>query len=643
MVNESAAKRVATREEVEKRTRREERTMAMGKQGEEEEEVGVKEVTMEGEDTVSPLSSKQSTERSKGNQQEEGWKQVGGKEKERRMLEATSKASIVGIKMVRIGNTGTTGWSVKDVRYFFQMLERIDPTALVINARNDKASAMKPKDMTKMNAMDYKGYLDMRNDNWGGPTENKTKTVWMCHVATDIMSPALQQLRDDEKVQEYLNAGNITMQYTKLNESNSKVAFHIANKDPKFTNKNDLEERLQRHLNQHSEKPIPIHIINMNVNGKNFSTRMCTAVVGGKDIRKVETIMKTKPFGELEIIPFVWKFQEITGYTRRLREHEEVIKLCRAIKIEEMSVEEEMDSFKEALEIHHAYQYVVDVFPATHASRTGVVYVQYINQHKETVLEMIKESIKAVKTIRSQEGIIVPFPEGPKLINNNGSVNPSIQTTNTPRTNSQIPRTKYGELLDKKYKPVSNPTQVPWAISVTNKSFMDALTGTGVRDTSSQNKDSDSEAGYTFKSGNTSGMKTLREAELEAENARLVQQLQDKEEQYKATMEHMQEEFERKRQEDKEKQEQQNQDIEQMVADNKRQIEQLMKMLNALTTNGTKDVDNSKGTEQGSTPKRQRKRQVHTPTRKTTNRNEDTSLTLADAEPIALEEGYATN
>jgi hypothetical protein len=115
---------------------------------------GTMEVTMEEEETVSPLSSKQSIEEGSKRRQQEGWRLVGGKEKERSMVEATSKANTVGIKMVRIGKTGSTGYSVKDVSYFFKMLERIDPTAMVINARNEKASTMKIKDVIKMSVMD---------------------------------------------------------------------------------------------------------------------------------------------------------------------------------------------------------------------------------------------------------------------------------------------------------------------------------------------------------------------------------------------------------------------------------------------------------------------------------------------------------
>jgi hypothetical protein len=361
----------------------------------------------------------------------------------------------------------------------------------------------------------------MRSDSWGGPTENKTKTTWMCYIVTDTMSPNLQQLREDTQVKEYLRAGDIILQYTKLQESNSRVVFHIANKDPRYTNRNDLEERLQKHMDRYSDKFIPIHVLNMATNGKNFNTRMCTAVVGGKDVRKMENIFKEHPFNKLELIPFSWKFQDNAGYTRRLKEHEGVLKLCKAIKLEEKNIHDDFEDFKGLMEADPAYQFVVDVFPATHAERTGVAYVQYINDHRAAVMGMIQDSIRKIKDkqMEAEEETILPFPNGPKIVNTNGAVAPTIQTTTTNKTSTPIPRSKYGGLLDQNYEAVSTPHQVPWAISVNTKSFREVATG---KVTFHQDSDSDTD---TFKSGNTSGKKSNREAELEEENQQLNKQL----------------------------------------------------------------------------------------------------------------------
>jgi hypothetical protein len=406
--NEYVAKRVAARasEDEEEEKTGDKILGRMGEDSEEEEEETDKEeevlVMIEEEDTVSPLSSRQSTITG-GRSKHDGWKTVGRKERRDAVTEATSKANTVGVKMVRIGKTGSTGYTPRNVSYFFTMLGRIDKTAVVLNARNETTSAKTVNEMEQMNAMDYKGFLDMRTDSWGGPTENKSKTVWMCYIASDLLQPNLQQLREDKQVQEYLRAGDITLQYTKLRESNSRIAFHIANKDPKYTNRNDLEERLIEHMKKWNDKDIPIHVLNMATAGKNFNTRMCTAVVGGRDVRKVESLFKEHPFEDLELIPISWKFQDIAGYTRRLKEHEAVLKLSRAIKLEEMNVQDELDDFKMLMGGDPAKEHVIDVFPANHAERTGVIYVQYINEHRPVVMQMVQDIVRKLKERRHEE------------------------------------------------------------------------------------------------------------------------------------------------------------------------------------------------------------------------------------------------
>jgi hypothetical protein len=448
--------------------------------------------------------------------------------------------------------------------------------------------------------------------------------VWMCHVATDILTPTLQQLRDDKQVQEFFKQGDVTMQYTKLHESNSKVAFHFANKDPKYTNRNDLEERMKNHLNQFSEKMIPIHVLNMAVSGKNFTTRMCTAVVGSKDIRKVESILKTHPFNELEIIPFSWKFQDSAGYTRRLKEHEGVLKLCRAIKLEEMNVNDELDDFKFLMEADtQTYKFIVDIFPANHAERTGVTYVQYINQHKEAVIGLIQDVIRRMKEKRAeQEETILPFPEGPKIVNNKGSVAPSIQTTTTNKTSTPVPGSKYSELLDPNQQVTSTSNQVPWAISVNARSFREIVTG---RPASPDQSDNETE---TSRSGITSGYKSARETELEHDKQKLQKQMEDKEEQFQMTMKQVQESFDRQRLRDREYQEHQSklhkqemaalqaehkQEMTKLTAENKEQLENLKTIILALAAQIDK-TEEAKSTQEdlGSTPKRSKKRQVST-------------------------------
>jgi hypothetical protein len=223
--------------------------------------------------------------------------------------------------------------------------------------------------------MDYKTFLDLRTDNWGGPSEQRSRTMWMFYVASDILTPSLQVLRNDNRITQYLSNGNISMQFTKLLDSNSRILFHVANKDPVHTNRIELEAQLQDHVNRFSNATIQLHLINMEVTGQNIKTRMCTAVEGGKYQMKVEEILNKHSFEDLDLIMFSWKRKHLLGYTKRVREHEKVIEMCRAIKLERVDPLTMIGQFRNLLHKSGAAAWIVDVFPATHATNTGVVLV----------------------------------------------------------------------------------------------------------------------------------------------------------------------------------------------------------------------------------------------------------------------------
>jgi hypothetical protein len=229
---------------------------------------------------------------------------------------------------------------------------------------------------------------------------------------------------------------------------------------------------------------------------------------------------------------------------------------------------------------------VIDVFPATHAMRTGIVYVQYINEERAAVMQMVQETIRKMKEKRQveEDRAILQFPHGPKIANTSGSVAPTIQTNKTNKTNSTIPGSRYGGLLNPN-QITAAVNQVPWAISVNNKSFMDALIG---KATETMGSDSETD---TFRSVN-SGRKSIRETELEEENRNLAKKLRDSETQYQQLLKQVHDN-ERKRQEDGKKQE--------------RQMEELRAMILMLMESKSDSRSEGNNNDQGSTPKRKKR------------------------------------
>ena len=139
---------------------------------------------------------------------------------------------------------------------------------------------------------------------WGGPTEQQDQTLWMCYIATDVLEPNLALLRQNTYFIQYLDLVKCTLQLTKLHESISRVVYHAAYKDPLHTNKNELEARIQDHINtHHPSRPLPIHLINIDAKFKNGDktdvVRMCTVVVGTRDVTAVVKTLTRVPFEPL--------------------------------------------------------------------------------------------------------------------------------------------------------------------------------------------------------------------------------------------------------------------------------------------------------------------------------------------------------
>ena len=463
------------------------------------------------------------------------WKTVGSNDKPSDV--AAKKAKMIGIKLVRMGTRGATGYHPKDLAVFFEELSQIDPGAIILNHACDPISATPVAQLAKFTSMDYKGFLDMKSDPWGGPTENKERTVWMCYAASDTLAPSLQALRKEPRMRKYLNNGNISLQFTKLKESNSRVAFHVAHKDPKHTNRNELEARLAKHINAHADHPIPIHLLDMAVRGKSYNTRMCTAVVGGKDRAVVERVMTQHLFPDLEIIPFSWKHKHPAAYEQKLKEHDMITNMSRAFRLEQVDQTSVLPHMREMLMKSDAKPSIVDISPASHAATSGVVYVQYLQPHKDLVLSALEGYLAKLQEQAHLFRDNSAFPDGPVFENYGGSVAPTINSHSqaSAETGFTIPESRFQEILSG--APASAPSPwpqqapVPKSIDLNARSFSDVLRGASTTDQTDISDDD------TVSADNTSGKRSARELALEAENDQLRKQLETMEAHYQEEME----------------------------------------------------------------------------------------------------------
>jgi len=183
-----------------------------------------------------------------------------------------------------------------------------------------------------------------------------------------------------------------------------------------------------------------------------------------------------------------------------------------------------------------AKSYIVDISPASHAATSGVVYVQYLQPHKALVLSALMRYLAQLQDQAHLFRDNSAFPDGPVFENYGGSVAPTINSTSqaSAETGFTIPESRFHEILSgapaSAPSPWSQQAPVPKSIDLNARSFSDVLRAS----TTDQTDISDDD---TVSADNTSGKRSIREQELEAENARLRQQLESMEAHYQEEME----------------------------------------------------------------------------------------------------------
>lgn len=136
---------------------------------------------------------------------QEEWRIVGTKHTTAE--EVKQRFHMVGVKLVRVGKRGETLYHPQDIIQFFKEVTRIDPKVIILNHKKEANSAKTANEMATGPSMDYTKFLDLRTDGWGGPSEQRSRTMWMFYVASDYITPSLHVLRNDNRINQYLLNG----------------------------------------------------------------------------------------------------------------------------------------------------------------------------------------------------------------------------------------------------------------------------------------------------------------------------------------------------------------------------------------------------------------------------------------------------
>ena len=443
------------------------------------------------------------------------------------------KATKIGVQMTRTVQ-GDSRWNTTDIKMIFKLLQSIDPDMLIMDCTGNTKSVKSIADMCKMVRMDFNGYLDIANVKWGKPSEGKTRTTLSFWIATDCVKRNLWEIRQDTTFQEFLMMGQCRIQPTKLTESQSKVVGVLEGKSPQHTNRMELEQKLSQHLSSKSKqnRSIPVNIVPLTENG----TQVLGFTVGSKDARAAETILKEHPFPDLGIILYSWKRSHKNDYNQRIDQHKMICQQSKAFKIETMDLEHTLPLFNTYMRTSPVSAAIVDVCTATHSVRTGTVYVQYLEAHRDsvraTILSFIEENCNPPGS---------HFGDTATLANNAGteSVTPTVNSLKSQSSKTQItiPQSRFATHLSNQisnvYQPIVAPqARIPTAITTKPKSFSQAL----LMGRKTNDSDSDDDTTLTPKTKNSAGSsggsgssrssrKTASELKLEEDNRRLQDEL----------------------------------------------------------------------------------------------------------------------
>ena len=433
---------------------------------------------------------------------------------------AQTKKQCLGVKVIRQGTRGSTAYNPKDLSILFELIQKIDPQAYIMNHSAAPSSATPVTQLSKLTKMDFRGFLDMRSTTWGKPSDQNEITYLSFYMATDVVSPGLAELRDDTQIASWLSQGNCRLQPTQLKESLTRTLCYFQAKDPRHSYRQDLASRLSSHLYNNNPaatklaSPPPVQVVPMNVVADGYTTRMCAAVVGDKDYQLALKTLKAKEFPDLDLLLNEWKRQHSEEFGLRLKQHDYLVSQSRAFKVTGL-MPSSIQELRESLRQPDIQPMVLDLATTGHTPESGTVYIQYLQAHQQSVHKWITNFLQSHGPNTTKYATNpAPLP-GPKLASVT-SATMTVQSTGT--TTTKMPPSRYKMNMDE----VSNTNKItifsrpslPKSINTKVKSFSEALRSSSPTSSLGEN---------TITTDNKSN-KSAREVQLEAENAILTEE-----------------------------------------------------------------------------------------------------------------------
>lgn len=408
----------------------------------------------------------------------------------------------IGIRISRDGKRGETAWSNQDIYNLMQLITAVDSGIHFMNFKANNESSVSVGNLATMKQLNWKSRLDIQTEPWGHPSANQERTHICFYIVTNKISPNLKELREDRSIKEFLNLGGCVMSQTRLKESRSKMVKYILDKNPNHTHRDAFASRIEDHLQYYTtkNKRIPVNVVNVPVTG---GERILGLSVGGRDEQTVVKILKDHPFPHLEMIAPSLRRSNGEQFEHRIQQHAMVMSQTKAFKVSNVP-HDFIPDFRDMMFNTSSGPVLVDVSEANHSRTTGVVYIQYLQDHRATVLQDIATTLE-------HEDF-----KGAELFDPDASV---AMTANTKEPATHTIPSRFANFVNLTAAKAPStkerkPTQIPKTIRTKPKSFSEALMKS-LDDT----YDSGSSQGSNTSTLGTA--KTAREIELEEENQSL--------------------------------------------------------------------------------------------------------------------------
>lgn len=459
---------------------------------------------------------------------DDGFEVVQGKKAKNK---ATTGIPSYGIKLIRkypVTPEGAAGYKLSELQMLFRLISTAFPGALIRNHKDDPKSETTAMKLS-LGCNDYLKFLDMYTHDWGRRDNNMSCTNLLFYIRHKDIDDNLIEFKNHPVLSDFIGQRKLIVSRTLLHSSNTKCVAYIMAKDSKYAYRDELNARLQKLFD------VPIQCSITKVVGKDYHTWMLGIFVANSDIPSAKETLKSNPDTHFQVLFFNQKRSNIQAFTASIKQHDMITSCTRAFKITE--VEDSMVDMIRTLIMEDPSLGRHKVLDVSKGRQPGVVYVQYLMEHKEDVLPKVEEAIQSLQSETSK---------GPNLHNPAFSVDMTAATKATMATKGysrspeefpaiDLPMPKRHVGIKETYIP--RPKSV--SLDMTNlKSYSSVAKGNNTTDKDSHNSQSTLTADNTKLTKRTIELQE-RNLELEEELERVKMQALAKEQELKREMQEM--------------------------------------------------------------------------------------------------------